>query len=978
MSIESDGAPTRRDESTQENRDPHAKVRSRRWVKRGAYLAAALGVTGASLAVTASVTGDVFGDPPAADPSALMQVETSTIANDTLKLMPPSNEGSFETSSGPGSHNDTRVDTSIPLNQQTGNNIPTGGKPSPLKFNGKVATDFSFNLLVFEEFGPEQLDPTIQPAPGDIPFPTPVTGPAPEKDPTSVARSAPDGQALEQFLGQTIAPFPISSSNTLDKNPWAVEIKDFLGRSVSDAPAEGRPPGEGWAHQRWNEFYPQVYFKTAQAGARTNLGLRDKKQMHGYAMGEFAPGGLYHVNAKLPGFPGGTTAGIDVRFHPNLPAQNHNSVWTFDGTMPPKLLMVRYGQPILMRHYNALPIDPAANKGFGLHTISTHMHNGHNPAESDGVASAFFFPGQFYDYRWPIQLAGYDTVNTDAKDPRAAFPCTKGEKLFVNDTLSTNSAPNKLLKDCVVGPDGKNGSIRIRGDWRETMSTQWFHDHMLDYTAQNVYKGNAVMMNYYSAIDRGNEALDDGVNLRFPSGSNLSWGNRDYDVNLVIGDKAWDKDGQLWFNVFNKNGFLGDRLLTNFVYHPYLDVRARSYRFRILNGSVSRYLSIALVRQRADRRGELPGPAGQNVSYDRIPFHMIANDGNILEHAVAFDGLVDLDGNRNAIEHKGTLPQQSIAERYDIIVNFAKNGIAPGDKLYFVNLQEHKAPEITSKRVPLGDVLSGKYIAASEADTDGDGVTDKYVGGDPAVGKFMELRVAACRAQDPCGAKDVSMDPSKYTLGKLKMIPLKLDRTKLADDAKLRNAVHRSFSFGHSGGTDEQPWTVKTDTSAGYNADTRRISAAPTLSTGPTIGGTAQKEAPYEVWKINLGGGWDHPVHIHFEEGIILRRGGKAPPAWEVGARKDIYRIGPDNQATDSVEVALQFREFAGTFVEHCHATQHEDNAMLVRWDIEKPGQTKSMPAPIPTWDGVHYTASVAQATYKKGDGVGPTYKFGK
>jgi FtsP/CotA-like multicopper oxidase with cupredoxin domain len=858
------------------------------------------------------------------------------------------------------------------LAQQTTNNIPTGGKPSPLKFNGKEATDFSFNLLIFEEFGPEKLDPAV--VAGTNPLPSPSLGAAPEQDPTSVARSAPNGIDLENFLGQTgIAPFPTNFSNNLDKNPWAPEIKDFLGRNVANSPAEGRPPGEGWSHQRWNEFYPQVYFKTAQAGARVNNGFRNTKQMHGYAKGEFGPGGLYHNTTHLPGFPDATTAGIDVRFHPNLPAQNHNSVWTFDGTMPPKLLMVRYGQPILMRHYNALPIDPAANKGFGLHTITTHMHNGHNPAESDGVASAFFFPGQFYDYRWPIQLAGYDTVNTGATDPKAAFPCVAGEKLYVNDSVSSNGAPNAGQKTCVVGPDGVNGTIKIRGDWRETMSTQWFHDHMLDYTAQNVYKGNAVMMNYYSAIDRGNEALNDGVNLRFPSGTANSWGNRDYDINLVIGDKAWDKDGQLWFNVFNKNGFLGDRLLTNFVYHPYLDVRARSYRFRILNGSVSRYLSLALVKQRADRRGELPGPTGQNVSYDRIPFHMIANDGNILEHAVAFDGKADLDGNGNAIEHKGTLPQQSIAERYDIVVDFsAKNGITAGDKLYFVNLQEHKAPEITSKRVPLGDVLSGKYVAASEVDVDADGVTDKYVGGDPAVGKFMELRVQAYAGVDK------SMDPSLYTTGKLKMVPLKLDRNLLADDAKVRNAVHRSFTFGHSGGTDEQPWTVKTDTSGGYNADTRRISAAPTLATGPTLGGSTQKEAPYEVWKLNLGGGWDHPVHIHFEEGIILRRGGKAPPAWEVGARKDVYRIGPDNQATSSVEVALQFREFAGTFVEHCHATQHEDNAMLIRWDLQRPGQTLAMPAPIPTWDGVHYTQSVALPTYKTGDGKGPTYKFGR
>ncbi len=63
--------------------------------------------------------------------------------------------------------------------------------------------------------------------------------------------------------------------------------------------------------------------------------------------------------------------------------------------------MARCGQPILMRHYNALPIDPSANHGFGLHTVSTHEHNGHSPAESDGYTNAFFFPRQYYDHLWP-------------------------------------------------------------------------------------------------------------------------------------------------------------------------------------------------------------------------------------------------------------------------------------------------------------------------------------------------------------------------------------------------------------------------------------------------------------------------------------------------------------------------------------------------------------------------------------------------
>jgi hypothetical protein len=102
-----------------------------------------------------------------------------------------------------------------------------------------------------------------------------------------------------------------------------------------------------------------------------------------------------------------------------------------------------------------------------------------------------------------------------------------------------------------------------------------------------------------------------------------------------------------------------------------------------------------------------------------------------------------------------------------------------------------------------------------------------------------------------------------------------------------------------------------------------------------------------EVWKIKNGGnGWSHPVHVHFEEGVILSRDGKAPPEWEKWARKDVYRIGPDKDSSEEVEMAIRFREFAGTYMEHCHNTQHEDSSMLLRWDIEHPGQFQVMPTP--------------------------------
>ena len=214
------------------------------------------------------------------------------------------------------------------------------------------------------------------------------------------------------------------------------------------------------------------------------------------------------------------------------------------------------------------------------------------------------------------------------------------------------------------------------------MSTHWFHDHMLDFTAQNVYKGNAAMMNYYSAIDRGNEALDDGVNLRLPSGSSLDWGNRDYDVNLLLAEKAWDSEGQLWFNPFNVKGFIGDVMTVNWLYKPFLDVRARQYRLRLLNGSVSRYFKFALV----DEAG------------DPVPFYMAANDGNIMEHTVYFEN--------------GELPTQGIAERYDIIVDFSQ--FEPGDRIYMVNMLQHKNGQVTDAVIPLADIVSGAYAPPDE------------------------------------------------------------------------------------------------------------------------------------------------------------------------------------------------------------------------------------------------------------------------
>ena len=41
---------------------------------------------------------------------------------------------------------------------------------------------------------------------------------------------------------------------------------------------------------------------------------------------------------------------------------------------------------------------------------------------------------------------------------------------------------------------------------------------------------------------------------------------------------------------------------------------------------------------------------------------------------------------------------------------------------------------------------------------------------------------------------------------------------------------------------------------------------------------------------------------------------------------------------------------------------------MLLRWDIENPGQVRVMPTPMPSWDGVGYVPSYALPTFRTGD----------
>src|SRR5215510_8969906 len=604
--------------------------------------------------------------------------------------------------------------------------------------------------------------------------------------PIPLTRDPATGNALfPATLGERPAK-RLSYHTDFTNNPADPQFRNPL---TNRGPIEGRPPGEVFAHQRWDEFFPKVGYVSS--------------------WGQVAP---------------------NTRFHPNFPAQNPNTVWTWGtgrsarGTLPPMLIKGRYGEPILFRAYNNTPVNAAENNGFGHNETQLHFHNAHNGAESDGAANTHHFPGTFYDYRWSTTLARRDKINTGATDRRAS------------------------------GPDGNGGLVNVPGDFREIQGTMWAHDHRFFFTAENVYKGNLGMINYYSGPDRGNERLVDGVNKQLPSGSFLDFGNVDFDVNLIVSDAALDPAGQYFFDIFTTDGFLGDLPFINMAYAPNMDVLPRKYRFRILNACMSRFWKLALA-----------GPTNTAV-----PFQFIANDGNFVVNPITLT----------------TLDRQGTAERYDIVVDFSRFRI--GDKIKLVNQVQMR----DDGRGPKNDLTLAQALAGDP--------------NDPCIGAIMQFRVAASvPSVDVPGVTlfATSPDPSVVPNVLTEQIPIVTPvRTRLVEWGRSGEGDSRDPVTGQCTPdcpeTATFPWTVRINGQEAHSMNANRISLL------------VPKPGEIEHWTyVNGGGGWDHPIHLHFEEGVTIDRGSGSIPAAERLVRKDVWRLRAGGQVTFQV----QFGEYGGS-----------------------------------------------------------------
>ncbi|MES2646456.1 MAG: multicopper oxidase domain-containing protein [Bacteroidota bacterium] len=87
-----------------------------------------------------------------------------------------------------------------------------------------------------------------------------------------------------------------------------------------------------------------------------------------------------------------------------------------------------------------------------------------------------------------------------------------------------------------------------------------------------------------------------------------------------------------------------------------------------------------------------------------------------------------------------------------------------------------------------------------------------------------------------------------------------------------------------------------------------------------------------EKWTFKTNGNGPHPIHIHgasFQ--VISRVGGRAKLfPWEAGW-KDVVLVND----FETVEVLIRFEAYRGMYVMHCHKLEHEDNGMMMNFEVK-------------------------------------------
>lgn len=216
------------------------------------------------------------------------------------------------------------------------------------------------------------------------------------------------------------------------------------------------------------------------------------------------------------------------------------TIWGYNGIFPGPTIESRSNRPVWVTHTNQLPVPTVV-----------HLHGGRTPPEHDGYPIDFVLP-----------------VDRDVPLPFHAEE----------------------------SGDLRNGQRVHRYPLEQPAATLWYHDHRMDFTGPDVWKGLA---GFHIVRDDEEDALG------LPSGPR--------ELPLMILDRSFDLDGSLFYPAIDPTGLvdvgvsdgfeagvLGDVNLVNGVPWPIATVNGARYRLRLLNAANARRYDLRLDPQPPD------------------------------------------------------------------------------------------------------------------------------------------------------------------------------------------------------------------------------------------------------------------------------------------------------------------------------------------------------------------------------------------
>ncbi len=260
------------------------------------------------------------------------------------------------------------------------------------------------------------------------------------------------------------------------------------------------------------------------------------------------------------------------------------AIWGYNGLFPGPTIEAQVGRRVSLRLRNTLRVP-----------IVNHLHGGRTAPEHDGYPTDLILPEGGFSH-------------SHMNDPMAKVTQDSREYIYDN---------------------------------QQRAATLWYHDHRMDFTAPQIWRGLA---GFYI--------------LRDPEEEHLNLPRGDKEIALLICDRSFEADGSFRYPALDPalstpgvdaaymGGVLGDVILVNGAPWPRLDVSNVKYRFRILNASNARRYDLQFDSS--------------------VPLVQIGSDGGLLAAPVA---------------------QRSIriapSERFDVVVDFSKCRV--GSQVTLVN-----------------------------------------------------------------------------------------------------------------------------------------------------------------------------------------------------------------------------------------------------------------------------------------------------